>query len=203
MPRNSPSGSLPELPPDLPPEYAEAYLSGFRRAYDEARATLAAGEPADPSRAADDPEPPQAHPEHEDTEAVADDDTRTFERVEPWTFEPPETEQEGPEPEWAFEPPERSPEQEPSPPDLGWEFEAPAPGGDHPDPGGSDEGERAPERVPEDRDWVVPGFAVRDDAHATGVGPFTSREASPQWIALAVLVCVAAVVLALLLVVIF
>ena len=47
---------------------------------------------------------------------------------------------------------------------------------------------------------MVPGFALRDEPDRR---PLSSGEETPQWIALAVLVCVAAVVLALLLVIIF
>jgi hypothetical protein len=235
--RNTAPGSLPELPPDLPPEYAEAYLAGFRRAYDEAHATLAASEPAlgpgpAPQETGPAPEPHadvvEGHVVEESTDASADDETRSFEPVEPWAFEPPEAEpaDEPPTPEWAFEPPRASAEPEASQgddPEPEWEFEPPGTEDPLPDPsrdGVTDEepahgdtgempaqvGGVAPDEgaVPgaweEEQSWVVPGFALRDERDPR---PWDSREETPQWIALAVLVCVAAVVLALLLVIIF
>jgi hypothetical protein len=230
--RNTAPGSLPELPPDLPPEYAEAYLAGFRRAYDEAHATLATPEPATGPDPASEPHADvvEGHVVDESTEATTDDETRSFEPVEPWAFEPPEPEtepaDEPPVPEWAFEPPGESEELEPSEqddPELEWEFEPPGTEDPLPDPsrdGATDEkpadgdtgeipaqvGGVAPDEGAvagaweEEQSWVVPGFALRDEPD---LRPLDAGEETPQWIALAVLVCVAAVVLALLLVIIF
>jgi len=235
--RSTPPGSLPELPPDLPPEYAEAYLAGFRRAYDEAQAALAAPEPAPPAGSAPRQRDPSPEPAADVVEGQvveesghepAGDETRSFEPVEPWAFEPPETgpADEPPDLEWAFEPPDESEELEPfqqDDPEVDWEFEPPGTEDPLPDPsrdGVTDEepahgdtgempaqvGGVAPDEgaVPgaweEEQSWVVPGFALRDERDPR---PLDSREETPQWIALAVLVCVAAVVLALLLVIIF
>jgi hypothetical protein len=206
--RSHPSGSPPELPPDLPPEYAEAYLAGFRRAYDEAHATLATPDPAiDPGPA---PEPHadvvEGHVVDESTEAPTDDETRSFEPVPPWAFEPPETgpaDEPPPTPEWAFEPPGAE-DPLPDPSRDGATDEEPADGdtGEIPAQVGGvapDEGAVAG-AWEEEQSWVVPGFALRDEPD---LRPLHSGEETPQWIALAVLVCVAAVVLALLLVIIF
>lgn len=171
-------GSRPELPPDLPPEYAEAYVAAFDRAYAEARANLGIAERSGAGEAED--------ARVEDPEILDPDDEHRA-PAETWAFEPPEE----PVVEWQFEPPATTPipARPPAP------ATTPDPE-DEPDPVHlRAEADRTGD---DDRDWVVPGFVVQS-APASTEDRRPTGEPTPPWIALAVVVAVAVVMLALLL----
>jgi len=135
VPSTTPTSGEPEVPPDIPPEYVDAYLAGFRRAYD-GELTQVAAEPVDetpePVTVARVPEAPRGvderdRPEKRDRpdkrdrpqqahEASADDTVREARR-EPdleWLFERDRDAPLG----WAFDPteePDDEPADEPRP----------------------------------------------------------------------------------------
>jgi len=162
------------VPPDVPPEYADAYLAGFRRAYDEGSA--AAAQEEDGSR---------LEPTDEDAE-----------RSDQWEFEPPEQAEEQPL-DWAFEPPEEAVHE--APPE--WEFEPPEVPAEEPDDDDwpfAGQGEAIPEadgwedeETRDEASHLVPGFGPDEGSGGSTAVLGESRRGVP-WVTvvLAVLIVV-------------
>ena len=216
----------PDLPPEYAEAYVAAFERAYAEARADLGLPEqgAAGRsipmaPAEPMAPAA-PQPVEST--DADADADADTDTPPVDVVDPeqaeqaeqaeWQFEPPEE----PVVEWQFEPPEEPRPEEPRPeeprpgpgPEPPEASESPAPpehasaaadrehepvtmAGLHEDRGGHPAGD-------DDRDWVVPGFVV-ESAPAPAEDRRWVGEPTPPWIALAVVVLVAVVLLALLL----
>jgi hypothetical protein len=198
-----PSASGSDVPSDVPPEYAEVYRAAFERAYAEAQATW--------SPAASSLGTGRSDVVHGEVVEESADRHAPTEARQQWAFEPPGDEaSDPPSPEWEFEPPlgDEAATRE-------WSFEPPG-GRDASSAAGSndgadvDGGPRAaaaaePSAPPDDGDpqedsWVVPGFAGSQRS-ASAPRPYGDR--TPPWVALAVLVSIAFVVLLIFLVLIF